>query len=367
MHKCNTVQKKCILVTGGLGYIGSIVVAKLLENKYDVYIVDNLSNSDIKVLDILNNISNINNKTIAFSKIDILNENSLEKIFEECKLYGVIHLAGKKSVKESMSNPSMYMNINVIGSINLIKLCKKYKVNFFIYSSSASVYGNSQRVCKEDYNNNISPISPYACSKYTVELLLKCACSSNNSFIEDDNIANNSLKGVSLRYFNAVGAHSVYNLGDFSKLSEYSNLFRIIDSIAVKGKNQLTIFGKDYDTIDGTPVRDYIHVEDLAEGHIFILKYLESLEKENKNKTYYDVFNLGSGKGYSVLEVVNNYNKVNNININYNISDIRREGDIDSIIADCSKLKNLGWTSKKTIDDMCVDSFRYICRNNSIK
>lgn len=333
-----------ILVTGGLGYIGSHIVIKLLELKYNVVILDNLCNSDIKVLSI---IETMIGHSVPFFNCDIRDRERLENVFKSNKLTGVIHLAGKKSVPESVDNPGLYYDNNVNGSNILIDLSLKYGIEKFIFSSSASVYGDKIQICKED-EKYLNPISPYASTKLTVEQILNYSVHSKT---------NTKTKAVSLRYFNPVGGHKSGKLGDFSNLTEFSNLFKVIESIAIGIKEYLSIYGCDYNTIDGTPVRDYVHVEDIAEGHVKMLSYFD------KNNFLYDVFNMGTEKGNSVKEVIDCYNKSNGINLKYLLTN-RRSGDVESITSDCNKIYNaIEWKAKRSLEEMCVDSYNFAIKN----
>ena len=281
---------------------------------------------------------------IPFFNIDITDKKAMEEMFKLNKFTGLIHLAGKKSVPESVDNPISYYENNVYGSMNLIDLAQKYGVSKFIFSSSASVYGDKIKYCSEK-ETSICPVSPYASTKLTIEEILNYTCNSK---------LNKTLRGVSLRYFNPVGAHHSGLIGDFSNLTQFSNLFKVIESISVGLKEKLDIYGKDYYTVDGTPVRDYVHVEDIAEGHVMMLSYFD------KNKDFkHDIFNMGTEKGHSVKEVIDCYNKSNNISLPYEFKE-RRQGDVESITADCSKIKEaIGWESNKNLEIMCEDSYRW--------
>lgn len=333
-------SKECILVTGGLGYIGCHIVVKLHEAGYDVIILDNLSNTSKDVLSILNSMLKT---SLKFYETDMRDKIGLEEVFKNEKITGIIHLAAKKSVPESVNNPIDYYENNVIGTMNLIQISEKYKVEKFIFSSSASVYGDLYNVCKES-DLGLSPVSPYACTKLSSELILRNFCESTNT---------KHSRVISLRYFNPVGAHQSGLIGDFSKLTDFSNLFKVIESVVNGQKKSLSIFGTDYNTIDGTPVRDYIHIEDIAEGHVIMLKYFD------KETFKYDVFNMGTEKGYSVKEVIEAYMNSNKIKFDYNYIG-RRPGDVESIRSDCSKIKKaMGWSCKRSLDDMCKDSYRW--------
>lgn len=341
-----------VLVTGGIGYIGSHIIVELLKNDYDVYIIDNFENSDLKSLLNLELLTKIN---IPFKNLDILDKKGLEILFSEEKFDSVIHLAGLKSVPASINNPTSYYNTNVIGSINLIDLCVKYKVYKFIFSSSACVYGEKEVEVNETMTD-LKPNNPYGKTKLIIEELLEQVCHSNKDFY-----------CVSLRYFNPVGCHESGLIGD--KATKDLNLFKVIEKVVTNKQDKLTIFGNNYDTNDGTPVRDFIHVSDIAEGHVLALNYLNKkmLDSNLSLKENYCVFNMGSEKGYSVLEVVNAYMKYNDIKFDYSFGD-RREGDIVKLISNSEKIfKYLGWKAKRTLEDMCKTSYKFAINEDCYK
>ncbi len=327
-----------ILVTGGTGYIGSHTVVELLKYGKDVVIVDNLSNSKIDVLD---SIKKLTNKSPKFYEINYLDKEKLRKIFKENDIEMVINFAGFKAVGESVAKPLMYYHNNIGGAINVLEVMQEFGVKNFIFSSSATVYGDPETVpiteeCKVGGTTN-----PYGTSKYMIERILEDLYNSDNSW----NIC-------ILRYFNPVGAHESGLIGENPK-GIPNNLMPYITKVANGELETLSIYGDDYNTKDGTGVRDYIHVVDLANGHI---KAMEKLEKE-KNGLY--IYNLGTGVGYSVLEVVKNFEKINNVKINYKITD-KRPGDIATCYTDPSKsFKELGWKAEKGIEDMCKDSWNF--------
>lgn len=323
-----------VFVTGGLGYIGSHTIIKLLENDHDVVIYDNLSNSK---LDVYNDIMIItNNQDLKVYIGDLRNMERLEDIFKKHSFDVVLHFAALKSVSESNNNPLLYYENNVIGTLNLLSIMKKYNVNKLIFSSSATVYGNCSCPCSEisPTGNNMSSV--YGKTKYIMEEILK-------DFI-DWNI-------VILRYFNPIGCHSSGILGE-NPLNTPNNLFPYILKVAKKELSVLNIFGINYDTPDGSCIRDFIHVEDLADAHIL------SLKKINEKGVH--VYNVGTGKGYSVLEIINTFEKVNNIKITTNITD-KRQGDIPILYSDSTKIqRELGWKPNKTLEDMCRDGYKYV-------
>ena len=329
-----------VLVTGGLGFIGSHTVVELLDSNYDVVVVDNLSNSKIEVVDY---IKEITGKDFVFYNEDLCNYDSVDKIFDKEKFDCVMHFAGYKAVGESVKKPVMYYENNLLSTINILKAMEKYDCKKFIFSSSATVYGNPDVLpitedCKVGGTTN-----PYGTTKLMIERILA-----------DYVIAHEDSSVIVLRYFNPIGAHKSGLIGEDPK-GIPNNLMPYIVRVANKELEILSIFGNDYDTVDGTGVRDYIHVVDLAKGHIAAIKKL------NDNGIFY--YNLGTGTGYSVLEIVNTFIKVNNVDVPYKIVG-RREGDIAACYADSSKaLKELGWKAELGIEDMCRDSYNYILKN----
>ncbi len=327
-----------ILVTGGAGYIGSHTVIELLNAGKEVVIVDNFSNSKPQTLDL---IKKITSKTFKFYEIDYLNKNDLEKVFEENNIDSVINFAGFKAVGESVEKPIMYYKNNVSGALQLLETMQKYNVKKFIFSSSATVYGEPEKIPLTEECKTGGTTNPYGTSKYFIEQIL-------NDLYKSDSTWNIAI----LRYFNPVGSHESGLIGEEPN-GIPNNLMPYIVRVASGQLKELSVFGNDYNTPDGTGVRDYIHVVDLAKGH---LKALEKLEKENGIFTY----NLGTGKGYSVLEMVETFQRATGKKINYKIVS-RRAGDIATCYADTSKANiELNWTANKTLEDMCLDSWRYI-------
>jgi len=323
-----------ILITGGLGFIGSHTAVELLQQGYDVVIVDNLSNSKISVLD---KIQIITGKNPVFYNIDICNIELLEKVFHETKIDGVLHFAGLKAVGESVEKPLEYYFNNVVGTLVLLKCCKKYNVNKFVFSSSAAVYGDQESPIREDVEIN-NTLNPYGETKVMIERIL-----------EDYSKSNPMFKGAILRYFNPIGAHESGLIGEDPN-GIPNNLMPYITKVAKGELPHLNIFGNDYNTIDGTGVRDYIHIYDLSKGHIL------AFEKLNEGV---EIFNLGSGKGSSVLQLVNAFIKENKIDIPYEVVP-RRAGDVAVTFADVTKAKIiLGWSPQKSISDMVRDSWKY--------
>lgn len=330
-----------ILVTGGCGYIGSHTCCELLDNGYEVVIIDNLSNSKEDVID---KIKKITNKDLKFYKCDLCDKELVDKIFEKEKIDAVIHFAGLKAVGESVKKPLLYYRNNLDSTLTLLEVMTKYNCKKLVFSSSATVYGNPKTLpIKEDFD--LKTTNPYGSTKLYIEGILKDLYNSDH----DWSIA-------VLRYFNPIGAHKSYLIGE-NPNDIPNNLMPYIVKVATKKLKQLSIFGNDYNTVDGTGVRDYIHVVDLAIGHI------KAIELINKEKGI-DFYNLGTGHGYSVLEIVKTFEKVNNIKVNYKITD-RRPGDIDACYADCSyALKKLNFKATKTIEEMVKDSYEYAKRNS---
>ncbi len=326
-----------ILVTGGAGYIGSHTAVELLKAGYDITIVDNLSNSSIDVIDA---IKEITGKDFNFYKLDVKNERTLNKVFKEENIDAVIHFAAFKAVGESVEKPLKYYENNLENTISLLKVMKKNKIKKIIFSSSACVYGDPEELPIKE-TARLTTTNPYGATKHMIERILK-----------DVYKAETDLSVIILRYFNPVGADSSYKIGENPK-GIPNNLMPFIMRVANGEIDHLNIFGNDYDTKDGTGVRDYIHVTDLAIGHI------KALEKANKDNGIF-VYNLGTGTGYSVLEMVKTFEKVNNVKVPYEITK-RRAGDIAACYADPSLAKKeLGWEAKKTLEDMCYDSYQYI-------
>ena len=325
-----------VLITGGTGYIGSHTVVEFLNNDYDVIIMDNLSNSKKEAL---NRIEKITGKMPKFYEIDLLDKEGMKEIFEENKIDSVIHFAGLKAVGESVEKPLLYYKNNISGTINLVEVMKEYDVKKIVFSSSATVYGYSTDVPFNE-NTPLSATNPYGRTKLIIEEILRDIYVSDNSW------------GIALlRYFNPIGAHESGLIGEDPN-GKPNNLMPYITQVAIGKRDKLSVFGDDYDTPDGTGVRDYIHVVDLAKGH---LKALEKIMKENIAEAY----NLGTGKGYSVLDLVKTFQKVNEVEIPYEITG-RRPGDIAICYADPTKAKKeLNWEAEKGIEEMCRDSWNW--------
>ena len=333
-----------ILVTGGTGFIGSHTVVELLNENYEVVIIDNFSNSKPNVVD---KIKTITNKEFKFYEGDVCDKDLLQTIFNENKIDAVIHFAGFKAVGESVQKPLMYYRNNLDSTLTLCEVMNENNVKNIVFSSSATVYGNPKSFPIKETFPTGETTNPYGTTKVMIERILK-----------DIYISDNSWNIALLRYFNPIGAHKSGLIGE-NPNDIPNNLMPYIVKVATKELEELKVFGNDYDTVDGTGVRDYIHVVDLAKGHI---KALEWVFKNNG----IDAFNLGTGNGYSVLELVNAFKKYNNIDVPYKIVG-RREGDIASCYADVSYVKEkLGWESKYEIEDMVKDSYNFVktAKNN---
>ncbi len=327
-----------ILITGGCGYIGSHTAVEFINSGMDIVIVDNFSNSDRSVL---GRLQQITGKRIRFYECDAADPQAMEKVFSENRISAVIHFAGFKAVGESVKKPLAYYRNNIDSTLTLLELMKKHNCYNFIFSSSATVYGESKDMKPFTENDEAGKCSnPYGRTKYMIEEILRDAANA------DDN-----LSVVLLRYFNPIGAHESGLIGE-NPVGIPNNLMPFITQVAVGKLPKLRVFGNDYPTPDGSCIRDYIHVADLAAGHMSALLYAE-------NHTGCEVFNLGTGKGTSVLEMVETFRRVNDVELPYEIAD-RREGDVPYCVADPTKAnKVLLWECKKTLDDMCRDSWRW--------
>ena len=329
---------KEILLTGGLGYIGSHTAVETLNAGYKVIIADDLSNSKIEVLD---KIKQITNKDVKFYQIDVCNKEELEKVFAENKIFGVIHFAGFKAVGESVKEPLKYYQNNVGSTLTLLETMKKYDCKNIVFSSSACVYSPvNQMPVKED--GNLEASNPYGRTKLFIEHILK-----------DFQNANPDFDVTVLRYFNPIGAHESGLLGEDPN-GIPNNLMPYICKVAVGELDHLNVFGNDYNTKDGTGVRDYIHVVDLAIWHV---KALDKIVKADD--CGFRIFNIGTGIGYSVLDVVETFNKSNGITIKYQITE-RRPGDIDSYFSSAKKAEEeLGFKATRNLEEMCKSSYKY--------
>ena len=328
---------KNILVTGGAGFIGSHTVVELFEAGYNPVIVDNLSNSLIGAID---GIEKIIGKKPTFYKMDFQNIKELAKVISDEKINGVIHFAALKAVGESTEQPLKYYRNNVSGFIDFLELMTKNSLPL-VFSSSCTVYGEPDRLPVHETSVLKPAESPYGASKQMDEIIMQ------------DVIKTKKMKGISLRYFNPVGAHQSGFIGELP-LGKPSNLFPVITQTIAGSNGEITVFGNDYDTPDGSCIRDYIHVVDLAKAHISALKYLNA-----QSIGFYDVFNIGSGHGNSVFEIIHTFEKTTGLKVPYRIGK-RRMGDVVATYADCSKAnKELGWHTVKSLEDACRDSWNW--------
>ncbi len=331
-----------ILVTGGTGYIGSHTVVELLNNGYEVIIVDNLVNSQE---DVIEKIETITGKKVKFYKEDLCDKESLRKIFKENgHIEAVLHFAGLKAVGESVSQPVRYYENNLGSTLSLVEVMQENNCKNIVFSSSATVYGDPKRLPITEKAAVGGTTNPYGTTKYFIERILKDVC-----------IADKDFSVILLRYFNPIGAHESGLIGE-NPNGIPNNLMPYVVKVATGELECLSIFGNDYPTKDGTGVRDYIHVIDLARGHV---KALEKIKKDNG----LFIYNLGTGEGYSVLDIINTFEKVNKVKVNYKFAP-RRKGDIAICLADPSKAeKELNFKATKTLEEMCETAYNYAIKN----
>lgn len=328
-----------ILVTGGAGYIGSHTALILLNAGHNVSIIDNLSNSKEITIKKLQKLSA---KKVDFQKIDLTNKLLIEKFFQERHIDGVIHFAGLKAVAESVKNPLSYFENNIIGTINLLDAMKKNHVKKFIFSSSATVYGDPEYL-PMDERHPTSAINPYGRTKLHLE-----------EVIRDISFADKDFSSICLRYFNPIGAHESGLIGE-SPNGVPNNLMPYLLHVASGHYPLLKVYGNDYDTKDGTGIRDYVHVQDIARGHLSAFEFLFS----SNTKKNFRIFNLGTGHGTSVLEIINNFEKVTNVTIPIEIAS-RRAGDVAASYADISKAENvLNWCAKLSLNEMLYSAWNF--------
>ena len=330
---------KKILVTGGLGFIGSHTVVELQQAGYEVVIIDNLYNSKIEVLDRIISITGIKP---SYFNIDLRNKIAVKDFFNTNKVDGIIHFAASKAVGESVKNPLLYYENNISTLVYLLQEMKERQFSNFIFSSSCTVYGQADELPITE-NAPVKPAeSPYGNTKQIGEEIIKESCKANG------------LKAIALRYFNPIGAHETAVIGELP-LGIPQNLIPFVTQTAAGIRKELSVFGDDYPTKDGTAVRDYIHVVDLAKAHIAALERLLN----NGNKKDFEVFNVGTGTGSSVLEVIKAFEKVSNTRLNYKIV-ARREGDITSAYADTTLAKvELGWETEKTLEQALLAAWKW--------
>ena len=337
-----------VLVTGGLGYIGSHTVVELQNAGFEVVIIDNLSNSSLEVLD---GIIQITGKTPLFEKIDLRQKSEVIQFFEKYQdISGIIHFAASKAVGESVENPLLYYENNLTTLIYLLQACNNYTIKNFIFSSSCTVYGEPDKLPIDESAPIKKATSPYGNTKQISEEILNDSCKVSN------------LKSIALRYFNPIGAHDSSKIGELP-LGIPQNLVPFITQTAAGLRDQLSVFGDDYPTEDGSCIRDYIHVVDLAKAHVVALERL----LKNRNSNQFETFNIGTGKGSSVLEVVNAFEKITQQKLNYKIVD-RRVGDVISVYADTKKANEvLGWKAENSMEDSLLSSWNWEKKVRNIK
>jgi UDP-glucose 4-epimerase len=330
-------SKPAILVTGGLGFIGSHTVVELIQSGYEAVIIDNLSNSSLNVLDGIEQITGT--RPVSYTS-NVLDTIELQRILKDRQIGGVIHFAAYKAVGESVNKPLDYYQNNVGGLISLLVAMKNCAIEKLVFSSSCTVYGQPEKLPVTEDSTVVSAESPYGNTKKVGEEMLRDVSKTGWGKI------------VSLRYFNPVGAHPSSNIGELP-LGVPNNLIPFITQTAAGWREQLTVFGNDYNTPDGSCIRDYIHVVDLAKAHVIALDYVEKMQMP------YDMFNLGTGIGLSVLEVISSFEKVSGSKLNYTIGN-RRSGDIEKVWADCTKANNiLGWKAESGLEKMLLDAWNW--------
>ena len=329
-----------ILVTGGAGYIGSHTVVELQQAGYDVVVADNLVNSERSVIESIGEITDL---VPAFEEVDLSDPSQTESIFEKhTDLVAVIHFAALKAVGDSVKRPLEYYRNNIFSLINLLNSMKKHGVNRFVFSSSCTVYGQPDILPVNEDSPRKDAESPYGNTKKIAEDILK------------DEVGASSLQCIALRYFNPIGAHSSAIIGELP-LGIPDNLVPYITQTAIGQREKLMVFGNDYGTKDGTPIRDYIHVTDLAQAHVIALKRM----MEDKQKDPWEVFNLGTGNGFTVLEVIHSFEKVSGEKLNYEITG-RRAGDIEKVWADTGFAnRELGWKAERGLDEMMLSAWKW--------
>jgi len=332
---------KQILVTGGTGYIGSHTAVELQNAGFEVIIIDNLSNSSLDVLDGIEKITGIRP---TFEQFDLVDLDKVDAFFHKYpKIGAIIHFAASKAVGESVEKPLLYYRNNLVSLINLLECQIKYGVSNIVFSSSCTVYGQPDVLPVTESTPRKDAESPYGNTKRV-----------NEDILHDAIVANQQIKGIALRYFNPVGAHPSALIGELP-LGIPANLIPFVTQTAAGLRSELKVFGNDYDTIDGSAVRDYINVVDLAKAHVIAVNRL----LENKNKAGYELFNLGTGNGNSVLEIVNTFEKVTGVKVNYKIVD-RRAGDIEKIWADTTLANvELGWRAEKGLEETLLSSWNW--------
>ena len=331
--------KPKVLVTGGMGYIGSHTCVELIAKGYDVYIIDNLSNSHAEVLDSIDRITGV---TPFFANSDLNNKSAVNEFLKIHSIDAIIHFAAFKAVGESVAKPLEYYRNNLVSLINLLELCDEHRIKHFVFSSSCSVYGDPDYLPIDEFAAVKPAQSPYANTKKIGEDILR-----DTARVKDINV-------ISLRYFNPVGAHASAMIGEYP-IGSPINLFPVITQTAIGKREKMLVYGDDYDTADGSCVRDYIHVVDVALAHVVAIDRMLS----GKTKDNYSLFNLGTGNGLSVLEVLNAFEKITGLKVNYQITD-RRAGDVVKVYADTSYAnKELGWKTVHTMEDMITSAWAW--------
>ena len=334
-------MKECVLVAGGAGYIGTHTAVELIEAGYDVVIVDNLSNSEMKAVE---GVREITGRNVPFERVDCDDRQALAGVFDRYRFGAVIHFAASKAVGESVEKPLLYYRNNILSLLNVLDLMREKGVRNLVFSSSCTVYGQPEALPVTEQTPRQPATSPYGNTKQICEDILR-----------DTVAAYPELCGIALRYFNPIGAHKSGLIGEDPK-GIPNNLMPYITQVAVGKLKELGVFGNDYDTPDGTGVRDYIHVVDLAKGHVKAVKKLE-------DNSGLSIYNLGTGKGYSVLDIVKNFEAATGIKIPYSIKP-RRAGDVATCYSDATKAKKeLGWEAEYDIKDMCADSWNFQQKN----
>ncbi|MFQ3579026.1 MAG: UDP-glucose 4-epimerase GalE [Bacteroidales bacterium] len=334
-------MKKQILITGGTGYIGSHTAVEFINAGYEVIIMDNLSNSDISVL---NGIEKITGIKPIFHKVDVTLKSELRKVFEtRPNIQSIVHFAAFKAVGESVEFPLKYYHNNLAGLINILECMQEFKIRSLVFSSSCTVYGQPELLPVTEESPVIKPESPYGNTKKISEEIIQDFLNSTQGF-----------KSISLRYFNPIGAHPSAEIGELP-IGVPNNLMPYITQTAYGIREELKVFGSDYNTPDGTPIRDYINVVDLAEAHVAAVKRLLT----NKTDDKFEVFNIGTGQGHTVLEVIKAFEKSTGVKLKYRITD-RRPGDVEKVWADTSKAnKILGWKAKKSLEETVKSAWEW--------
>jgi UDP-glucose 4-epimerase len=344
------MNTKKILVTGGTGYIGSHTVVELIEKGYDVFIIDNLSNSHSEVLDA---VETITGKRPFFANIDLLNKQAINEFLRIHTIDAIIHFAAFKNVGESVSMPLEYYRNNIVSLLNMLELCREHSIKNFVFSSSCSVYGQADRLPIDEFAETKPAQCPYANTKKIGEDILR------------DTVKAVDMNVISLRYFNPVGAHTSALMGEYP-IGAPLSLVPVVTQTAIGKRDKLKVFGSDYNTPDGSCVRDYIHVMDIAAAHVVAIDRMLN----NKTKSKYELFNLGTGKGLSVFEIINAFEKISGRKLNYEVIG-RREGDVEQVYADTTYAnKELGWKATRGIDDMIASAWAWeqkLQKKNAIK